>query len=177
MRGGEEEEEEEDVLPRWLEGDSLAPFIPASEEMIDGILKLAQVTDEDVVLDLGCGDGRVCVEAAARTGARAIGVEIDPVTADRARKRAASSPVAERVCIVEGDAREVVPKEEVSVVVVYLLPDATEQMLPQYHHYLDSGARLISVFWPIDALGEPSKVDQERRLFHYVKSPGMKKIT
>src|SRR5262245_60770701 len=56
----------------------LAPFVPTPQEVVDKMLKLAEVTKNDVVIDLGCGDGRIPITAAKMYGARGIGVDIDP---------------------------------------------------------------------------------------------------
>jgi cyclopropane fatty-acyl-phospholipid synthase-like methyltransferase len=60
-------------LPRWVEGDSLAPFQSCQPETVEAILRLAKVTKDDVLYDLGCGDGRVCIGASKQYGAKAVG--------------------------------------------------------------------------------------------------------
>ena len=70
--------------------ESLAPFVPTPDLVVERMLELANVTNSDVVYDLGCGDGRIVITAAAKYGARGVGVDIDPVRhADRAGCRRA----------------------------------------------------------------------------------------
>lgn len=68
-----DEEDENWPFSIWLDGESLAPFRPSSPEAIKLVLELAGVTDKDVVYDLGCGDGRICIAAAKLFGAKAVG--------------------------------------------------------------------------------------------------------
>src|ERR1700730_7629928 len=78
-------------------------FVPTPSDVIDAMLTLAHVTADDVVYDLGSGDGRIVIAAAEQLGARGVGVEIDPrlvkVANDRARKRG----VADKVRFVQGN--------------------------------------------------------------------------
>ena len=64
--------------PRRPDAPELAPYVPTPQEVVDRMLALAGVTKEDVVIDLGCGDGRIPITAAKMYGARGIGVDIDP---------------------------------------------------------------------------------------------------
>ena len=70
--------------------DSLGPFLATPDSLIDPLLELAQVGPDDHVVDIGCGDGRLVVEAAARLGCRAVGIERSPELVDSARARAQS---------------------------------------------------------------------------------------
>ena len=68
---------DESPFPVWLEGDSLAPPCQSTNSVVSSILKLAAVGPDDVVYDLGCGDGRICIAAAEQHQAQAVGVEIE----------------------------------------------------------------------------------------------------
>mmetsp|Transcript_6285 Transcript_6285/g.9400 ORF Transcript_6285/g.9400 Transcript_6285/m.9400 type:complete len:85 (-) Transcript_6285:9-263(-) len=70
-----DDESESNPLPQWLEGDSLAPPCQADYELIAEMLDFAEIGEEDYIFDLGCGDGRVCIMAAEKYGAKACGNE------------------------------------------------------------------------------------------------------
>ncbi|CAM9752931.1 unnamed protein product [Ectocarpus sp. 6 AP-2014] len=127
--GRQEEEEEEDEgvsdnpLPAWMEGDSLAPPCQADMDVVRAIIDFAGVTADDVLYDLGCGDGRICIEAAESRGAKACGVEIEEDLAEKFRRRVAAKGLDSKVSVVHGDLRDV-DLSDATVVVMYLLPDA-----------------------------------------------------
>ena len=66
---------------------SLAPYIATPEDVVDRMLRLAEVTRGDVVYDLGCGDGRIPIAAAKKYGAKGVGLDLDPALIARARRR------------------------------------------------------------------------------------------
>ena len=70
------------------EDESLAPFVPTPMHVVEKMLKLAEVTKNDIVYDLGCGDGRIVVMAAEKYGARGVGVDYNPVRVAEARELA-----------------------------------------------------------------------------------------
>src|SRR6266550_6168333 len=72
-------------------------FVPTPSAVVDAMLKLAKVTSNDVVYDLGCGDGRIVIAAAKSYGARGVGIDIDPVRVSEARKNAREAGVESRV--------------------------------------------------------------------------------
>jgi cyclopropane fatty-acyl-phospholipid synthase-like methyltransferase len=77
--------------------DSLAPFVPTPMEIVDRMLQLAGVGPDDVVYDLGSGDGRIVIQAARQLGARGVGVDIDAALVERARANARAAGVEDRV--------------------------------------------------------------------------------
>src|SRR5690606_20779563 len=79
------------------------PFVPTPPEVVRGMLELAEVGPDDVVYDLGSGDGRIVIMAAKTFGARGVGIERDPALVERARARARAAGVADRVRFVQGD--------------------------------------------------------------------------
>lgn len=83
-------------------GQALGPFLATPTDLIEPLLDLAEVGPDDVVVDLGCGDGRILVQAVARRGCRAVGIEQDPDLAAAARRRAAEAGVGDRVDIRTG---------------------------------------------------------------------------
>ena len=122
--------------------DNLAPFVPTPMAVVERMLELAGVTEEDVVYDLGCGDGRIVVEAARRYGARAVGVDYDKRRCDEALDRARREGVAHLVEIRHEDALET-DFADATVVALYLLPHANEKLKPRIES-LKPGARVVS---------------------------------
>src|SRR5690349_6753281 len=78
-------------------------WIPSDDAVVTAMLKMARVTKNDVVYDLGCGDGRIVIAAAKQYGARGVGVDIDPKLIDDANAAAKKAGVADRVKFFVGD--------------------------------------------------------------------------
>ena len=78
-------------------------WVPTPDSLLVKMLETAQVTNKDIVYDLGAGDGKIAIEAARRYGARAVGIEFDPQMADHARQNAKNARVADKVTIITGD--------------------------------------------------------------------------
>jgi SAM-dependent methyltransferase len=110
----------------WSER-SGAPWVPTTRRKVGRMLELAEVGADDVVYDLGCGDGRLLLAAARERGARAVGVEIDPLRWLWCRARVAAAGLGDRVHVVRGDlfAQDL---SEATVVVSYLLQDTSERL-------------------------------------------------
>jgi len=118
------------------------PFVPTPNETVNAMLKLADVQKSDVVYDLGSGDGRIVI-AAARRGARAVGVDIDPQRIDEARRNAKSAGVDDRARFVNGDLFNA-DIHEATVVTLYLLPRVNERLKPKLLAELQPGTRIVS---------------------------------
>src|SRR3954462_15672940 len=82
---------------RPISAQSLAPYIPTPEDVVDRMLAFAKVTGDDVVYDLGCGDGRIPIAAARKYGARGVGFDIDPALVELAKANAKTAGVEGRV--------------------------------------------------------------------------------
>jgi SAM-dependent methyltransferase len=123
------------------EGD--VPFVETPKRTVDQMLELADVSDEDVVYDLGSGDGRIVIAAARKYGARGVGIEIKPPLVERARKNAAKAGVSDRVAFRQGDLFEA-DISEATVVTLYLLPSVNEKLRPKLFRELTPGTRVVS---------------------------------
>lgn len=134
---------------------SLAPYVPTPEDVVDRMLALAEVTKDDVVIDLGCGDGRIPVRAAAKFGARGVGVDIDPVRIAESRANAKAAGVEHLTEFRVEDALTT-DVSKASVVTLYLFSSANQQLRPRLQQQLRPGARVVShAFsmgpdWPAD---------------------------
>ena len=122
---------------------SLAPFVPTPYEVVNRMLTLAEVTQDDVVYDLGCGDGRIVIEAAQRFGARGVGIDIDPQRIAEANANAERAGVQHLVQFIEQDALTV-DVSEATVVTLYLLSSSNMKLRPLLTQQLPVGARIVS---------------------------------
>ncbi len=121
----------------------LAPYVPPPPPVVRGMLELAGVGPDDVVYDLGCGDGRLVIQAASLFGARGVGIEIDPLLVEACRENAAAAGVSGRVRFLSMDATRA-GLTEATVVTVYLLPESLELLKPVFERDLRDGARIVS---------------------------------
>jgi SAM-dependent methyltransferase len=98
----------------------LAPYVPTPCEVVHRMLDLAELTAEDVVYDLGCGDGRIVIEAAKRYGARGVGLDIEPYWIEQAQRNARTAGVEALVRFEHADAMAV-DLGPATVVTLYLV--------------------------------------------------------
>lgn len=118
-------------------------YVPTSPEVVEAMLKLANVTKNDVVYDLGCGDGRIVVAAARAFGARAIGIDIDPQRIAEAEANAKTAGVEGRVKFVLGNLFEQ-DFHDATVVTLYLLNSLNLKLRPKLWKDLKPGTRIVS---------------------------------
>src|SRR6185436_19150515 len=104
-------------------------FVPTPDTVIAAMLKAAGVNKNSVVYDLGCGDGRIVVAAARDFGARAVGIDIDPMRIREANENAKKAGVTDRVKFIQGDMFTADIKEA-TVVALYLLPRLNVELRP-----------------------------------------------
>lgn len=119
-------------------------YEPTPQKVVDALLNLAQIRADDVLWDLGCGDGRIPVTAARQFGIQARGFEIDPVCLEKARANVAQHGVGKLVAIEDRDIFALDLSQGPSVVSLYLLPSLNLRLLPQLQK-LPPGARVLSV--------------------------------
>ncbi|CAN5716058.1 hypothetical protein BH24ACI5_BH24ACI5_07190 [soil metagenome] len=139
-------------------------WVPTPPAVVDAMLKLAEVKPDDVVYDLGCGDGVIVTTAAQKYGARAVGVDKDPQRVKEATERAQKMGVSDKVTILEGDLFEADIKDA-TVVTLYLLTSLNIKLMPKLQKELKPGTRIVSQSfgmgeeWPpekrIDVDGRP----------------------
>ena len=118
-------------------------FVPTPQEVVDAMLKLAKVTKNDVVYDLGSGDGRIPITAAKTYGARGVGIDIDPQRIREANENAKKAGVTDLVEFRQEDLFRTDIKEA-TVVTLYLLPDLNVKLRPRLWEELKPGTRIIS---------------------------------
>ncbi len=122
---------------------SLAPYVPTPQQVVEKMLELAEVTSKDVVYDLGCGDGRIVITAAKKYGARAVGVDIDPERINESKANAKAAGVDHLVSFILEDAMKV-DVSNATVVTLYLLTSSNLALRPILTKQLKPGARIVS---------------------------------
>jgi cyclopropane fatty-acyl-phospholipid synthase-like methyltransferase len=133
-------------------------FVATRQAVADGMMKLANVGKNDVVYDLGCGDGQL-VMAAARAGARAVGIDIDPRRIEEATANVKSAGLEHRITLILGDIFD--PKikiGEATVVSLYLLERLNIQLIPRLKTELKPGSRVVSHAFTMGSQWAPDKI-------------------
>jgi len=119
------------------------PYVHTPNLVVEGMLKLAGVTKDDVIYDLGCGDGRIVITAARLYGARGVGIDIDPDRVAEARANAAKEGVENLVKFEQKDLFEA-DIHDANVVMIYLLPSVNRKLRPKILKDLKPGTRIVS---------------------------------
>jgi precorrin-6B methylase 2 len=119
------------------------PFVTTPEAVVLEMLKMAKVTKDDLVYDLGSGDGRIVIAAAKHFGARAVGIELERHLVAESEENARQAGVADRVRFVHGDIFEA-DLRDATVVTLYLFPAVNLELRPKLLRELRPGARIVS---------------------------------
>jgi SAM-dependent methyltransferase len=118
------------------------PYVPTPQDIVDKMLELAKVTSDDVVYDLGSGDGRIVITAAQKYGAHAVGVEINPDLYRESSSRIKELGLDDRAHIICEDLFDV-SIHRATVVTLYLLTSFNEKLRPKLESQLRPGARIV----------------------------------
>ena len=120
------------------------PFVPTEDVVVVGMLAMAGVTAKDVVYDLGSGDGKIVI-AAAKLGARGVGIDINPTRIDEANANARAAGVSDRVTFLLGDIFDARVKiGDATVVTLYLFEHLNIKLMPRLKTELRPGTRIVS---------------------------------
>jgi SAM-dependent methyltransferase len=131
-------------------------WVPTPPVLVEKMLDMAKVTARDYVIDLGSGDGRNII-AAAKRGARALGVEYDNDLSELAQKNAKEAGVADRARFIKGDMFEA-DISSATVLALFLLPDNLQRLKPKFDR-LRPGTRIVTNGFPIDGW-EAKEIDK-----------------
>ena len=143
------------------------PYVPTPDDVVERMLDLARVGKNDVVYDLGCGDGRIVITAARLRGARGTGIDLNPERIVEARANAQTAGVAERVTFRVGDLFQT-DVSAATVVTLYLLPDVNVKLRPRLWKQLKVGTRVVSHAFDMGREWPPEKtVDLDGRTLYY----------
>ena len=124
-------------------------YVPTPQEVVEAMLDVAKVGANDLVYDLGCGDGRIVVTAAKKYGARGVGIDIDPVRIKEANENVASNGVGDKVEIRQADLFET-DLSQANVVTLYLLSSLNLKLRPKLWKELKVGSRVVSHAFNMD---------------------------
>jgi SAM-dependent methyltransferase len=119
------------------------PYIPSTNVAVDEMLRVAEVRPDDLVIDLGSGDGRIVIAAARDYGARGLGIDIDAELVAQSTENARKAGVADRVAFRHGDALTA-DVGTATVVTLYLLPGLVEKLKPRLLAQLKPGTRIVA---------------------------------
>ncbi|NLH16898.1 MAG: class I SAM-dependent methyltransferase [Phycisphaerae bacterium] len=117
-------------------------YVPTPQEVVDKMLELAKVGKDDLVYDLGCGDGRIVVTAAQKYGCKAIGFDIATERVKESMENVAKAGVGDKVRIEQRDIFTL-DLSPASVITLYLLPSLNVKLIPQLER-LKPGCRIVS---------------------------------
>src|ERR1700722_2703288 len=123
--------------------ESLAPYIPSPEVVVEKMLEAARVKPNEVVYDLGSGDGRIVIAAAQKYQARAVGVELRGDLCKSTLARIPALRPSRRITLIHGNLLKV-DLSPADVVTLYLLTSSNERLRPNLERYLKPGARVVS---------------------------------
>ena len=156
------------LLGVWLLWSSLvgAPWVPTSRVRIRKMLELAQVTENDIVMDLGSGDGRILIQAAKEFRARSIGIEVDPMRVFWSRIAIRRRGLSDKVEVIRGNFFTQ-NFADATVVTVYQTTDVNAQLKEKLSMELNPGTRVVSNAFAFEGW-TPAKVMTKPKLYLYV---------
>jgi len=142
------------------------PYVPTPQDVVDRMLALARVGRNDIVYDLGCGDGRIVVTAARQFGAHGVGIDINPERIAEAKANAKKAGVDGRVDLRVANLFDT-DLAPASVVTLYLLPNINARLRPQLWQQLRVGSRVVSHAFDMGADWPPEQtVDASGRTIY-----------
>lgn len=118
------------------------PYVPTDQKVVDAMLDLAGISEGDIHYDLGCGDGRIVISAAKR-GAVATGIDLNPVRIKEANENARKAGLEDKVTFVEGNLFDF-DFSKADVLTLYLLPSVNEKLRPVILNELKPGTKVVS---------------------------------
>jgi tRNA G37 N-methylase Trm5 len=149
-------------------------FVPTPQEVVDEMLRLANVKKGDVLYDLGSGDGRIPVTAAKKFGVRAVGIDIDPERIQEANENAKRNGVTSLVKFRKEDLFQA-DIHEATVVTLYLLPDLNVKLMPRLMDQLKPGSRIVSHQFDMGDWRPDKKVELSGRTIYLWTIPSKKR--
>jgi ribosomal protein L11 methylase PrmA len=145
-------------------------YVPTPQEVVEAMLQVANVTKNDIVYDLGCGDGRIPVTAAKKYGARGIGIDIDPQRIKEANENVQKNGVADKVKIMNADLFTT-DISEATVVTLYLLPSLNQKLMPKLKSELKPGTRIVSHAFDMGDWKPEKELDVDGRKVYFWTIP------
>ena len=154
--------------PRQQQPDVI--YVPTPHEVVDDMLRLANVKKGDVLYDLGSGDGRIAIAAAKKFGVRAVGIDIDPERIKEANENARKAGVASLVTFKQEDLFKADFKDA-TVITLYLLPDLNVKLRPRLWEELKPGTRIVSHQFDMGTWKPEKKLESNGRTIYFWTVP------
>jgi 2-polyprenyl-3-methyl-5-hydroxy-6-metoxy-1,4-benzoquinol methylase len=149
-------------------------FVPTPQDVVDDMLRLANVRKGDVLYDLGSGDGRIPITAARRYRIRAVGIDIDPERIREANENARRAGVTNLVQFKQEDLFKA-DFSDATVVTLYLLPDLNVKLRPRLWEELKPGTRIVSHQFDMGTWKPEKKLESNGRVIYFWTIPERKK--
>lgn len=157
----------------WMEGDSLAPPCQVDIEITNAILEFVQPNETSILLDLGCGDGRICIAATQQYGCRSIGCEIEANLCLKFSNKIKELSLENRVTCVEGNLLDL-DLSTATIIILYLLPEAVELLKSRLIERLRAGVVVVCNTWGLKGVEPAATINCGRlnntRLLKYDRS-------
>jgi tRNA G37 N-methylase Trm5 len=162
------------ALPAWsqdhkepVQRQPDVPFEPTPQPVVDRMLELAQVNQNDLLYDLGSGDGRIVITAAKKHGTRGIGIDIDPQRITEAQANARAAGVEQHVQFINDDLFQT-DFSNATVITLFLWPHINRKLRPQLWQQLKVGTRVVSYIWDMGPEWRPKKTETiNKKPIHY----------
>ena len=145
-------------------------YVPTPHEVVDDMLRLANVKKGDVLYDLGSGDGRIPIAAAKKYGIRAVGIDIDPERIKEANENARKAGVTGLVTFRQEDLFKADFKDA-TVVTLYLLPDLNVKLRPRLWEELKPGTRIVAHQFDMGTWKPEKKLESSGRVVYFWTVP------
>lgn len=152
------------------------PFDPSPQEVVDKMLQIANVNQNDLLYDLGSGDGRIVIAAAKKYGARGIGIDLDPQRVAEAQANAKAAGVEDKVKFAVGDLYKT-DFSDATVVTLFLFSHVNRKLRPQLWRQLKVGTRVVSHLWDMGSDWPPEKTEivGGRAIYYWTITDAQKK--
>jgi ribosomal protein L11 methylase PrmA len=148
-------------------------YVPTPHEVVDDMLRLANVGKSDILYDLGSGDGRIAIAAAKKFGIRAVGIDIDPERIREANENARRAGVTHLVEFRQEDLFKA-DFREATVITLYLLPDLNVKLRPRLLDELKPGTRIVSHQFDMGTWKPEKRLESNGRVVYFWTIPAKK---
>jgi ribosomal protein L11 methylase PrmA len=145
-------------------------YVPTPQEVVEDMLRLANVRKGDVLYDLGSGDGRIAITAAKKYGIKATGIDIDPERIREAKENAKKAGVTDLVQFRQEDLFQA-NFRDATVVTLYLLPDLNVKLRPKLWNELKPGTRIVSHQFDMGKWKPEKTLESEGRTIYFWTVP------
>ncbi|MBC7744776.1 MAG: class I SAM-dependent methyltransferase [Flavobacterium sp.] len=149
------------------------PYVPTRPAVVDAMLKLAKVGPNDVLYDLGCGDGRIVITAAKKYGATGKGIDLNPERIREANQNAKDANVTDKVKFEQADLFKT-DFSPASVVTLYLLPSVNLRLRPTLLKQLKPGTRIVSHDFDMGDWKPEQTIEVDGATIYFWTVPGKK---